>query len=661
MKNSIISKIWCIILHVCLGGFVLSGCQPSLPAGTATALTDAPPILPSITSPFPAQTSGSTQGGVSTPGQAAKAVVSPSLTLEQTITVLDGLSIDDFFEESYKALILRSPQKVTALGLADAYGMRNDQLDDLSDEYQRGTWQLEAAILNLLHNYDRHSLTSDQQINYDVYEWYLDMRVQGQRFGYHNYPLTHYLDSYQFIIEQLFTEYQPLEDQDDYQDFIARLSQVDRQVDQFFEGLRIREQMGIIPPRFIIQLARQDILTRLGTSVADTAMVEPLGLSVYMVFQDKVTRDKQLNDDKKVALLNKAREQIETSFIPAHFKLVEYLNEIEPIATEEAGVWKLPDGEDYYAWKLRWETSTDLTPEQVHELGLAEVKRIQEELREAVEELRYPSFISLNERVQMANQEAGYIQTDSSAGKAQVIGSFEEMLGEVQQVMQPVFDFNPSMELIVIGDETFGGGGGFYVPGALDGSRPGSFHTGVGGGYVPIINMPTILFHEAIPGHHYQFAISYDLDLPTFRNDILLNGYVEGWALYAEQLAWELGMYENNPHGNVGRLTFELLRAARLVVDIGLHSQKWTRQEAQAYLDRTLGGFTFEVDRYVVAPAQATGYKIGMLRMLELRRLAQEELGDEFDLKAFHHAILGSGSVPLDLLERMVREYIGKL
>jgi uncharacterized protein (DUF885 family) len=641
-------------------GGLLSGCQLGVPTRTVPQPPVASQIPPSQTSPSPTQAAVPTQSTEPTSTQMGGGEITPSLNLEQTLAALEGLPLDDFFEQSYKALILRSPQKVTALGLADDYGMGNDQLDDLSDEYQRGTWQLEAAILDLLHGYDRQSLSGEEQINYDVYEWYLDMRVQGQQFGYHNYPLTHFLDSYQFVIEQLFTEYQPLEDQDDYQDYITRLSQVDRQVEQFFEGLKIREQMGIIPPRFIIQLARQDILARLGASTADPALVDPTSLSVYLVFQDKVTRDKQLNDEGKAALLNAAREQIEVSYIPAFIKLLEYLDEIEPKASDEAGVWKLPDGEAYYAWLLRLVTSTDLSPEQVHELGLSEIERIQKELREAVDDLRYPAqLISVNERIEMARNEAGYIQTYQSAGKAEVIHTYESLLEKVERAIQPVFDLGPSTELIIYPDETFGGGGGFYVPGTLDGSRPGAFHTGVGGGYVPRINMPTILFHEGVPGHHFQIAVSYDLDLPTFRNDIVLNGYVEGWALYAEQLAWELGMYEGDPHGNVGRLSFELLRAVRLVVDTGLHSKEWTRQEAQRYMDRILGDFVYEVDRYVVWPAQATSYKIGMLKILELRQLAEDELGEDFNLVDFHHIVLSNGSLPLEMLEKMVKAYIG--
>jgi uncharacterized protein (DUF885 family) len=277
----------------------------------------------------------------------------------------------------------------------------------------------------------------------------------------------------------------------------------------------------------------------------------------------------------------------------------------------------------------------------------------------ALKELRYPSqLLAPSQMLEMARGEAGYYNTDSSSGKAQVIAAYEDLLGEIELVMQPAFDLYPSTDVIVYGDESFGGGGGFYVPGSLDGSRPGAFHTGVGGGYVPKYTMPTILFHETVPGHHFQIALAYDLGLPTFRTDILLNGYAEGWALYAERLAWELGMYEDNPYGNVGRLQLELLRAARLVADTGVHAKGWTRNQARSYLDRTLGGMTHEVDRYVVFPAQATGYKIGLLKMLELRQAAQDELGEEFDLAEFHRVVLGGGSLPLEMLEREVQAYL---
>ncbi|MBN1148939.1 MAG: DUF885 family protein [Anaerolineales bacterium] len=664
-----------LCLAVIFAGMCLGGCRGAPPAeplprsitvpasqATTTGAAPAEGTLPAATptaSPVDLATPQNTSEET-----AASIVVTPSpqptpANVDQALARLQGLPLDDFFEESYKQLILRSPQWVTVLGLADAYGMRNDQLDDLSDAYQKETRRLEAAILELLRAYDRDSLSPKQQIDYDVYEWYLDMRVQGHRFAYHNYPLHHFLDSYQFLIEQLLTECHPLEDKQDAEDYIARLSQVDRQVDQLLEGLKIRQEMGILPPDFIIRLTRKDIYQRLGILSADPATVEPAGLSVYTYFMDKVLKMRGISDEEKGALLLAARQQIESSFIPAYFKLLEYLDEIEPIATEDAGVWKLPDGDAYYLWKLHWETSTDLTPDQVHEIGLAEVERLQQEMNAALKELLYPAqMLSTNQMLQMAQGEAGYYNTDSSSGKAQVIAAYEDLLEEIEQQIQPVFDLYPSMELIVYGDETYGGGGGFYIPGALDGSRPGAFHTGVGGGNVPKMLMPTVLYHEAVPGHHFQIALAYDLGLPTFRTDILLNSYAEGWALYAEQLAWELGMYEDDPYGNIGRLQLELLRAARLVADTGLHAKKWTRNEARSYMDRTVGGMVDEVDRYVVFPAQATGYKIGMLKMLELRQMAQEELGEDFDLTEFHHVVLGNGSLPLEMLERVVREYL---
>jgi len=199
------------------------------------------------------------------------------------------------------------------------------------------------------------------------------------------------------------------------------------------------------------------------------------------------------------------------------------------------------------------------------------------------------------------------------------------------------------------------------VPGSRDGSRPGAFHAYVGGSQIYKFAMATTAYHEAVPGHGFQTTIGMELDLPIFRTDLFFNGYCEGWALYSEQLAWDLGMYADNPYGNIGRLQFELLRAVRLVVDTGIHAQRWTRDEATAYMNEAMGdpsGRFNEVDRYVAWPAQATGYKLGALKILELRQTAMDQLGDRFDLTEFHRVVLGNGMVPLEILERLVQEYI---
>ena len=279
-------------------------------------------------------------------------------------------------------------------------------------------------------------------------------------------------------------------------------------------------------------------------------------------------------------------------------------------------------------------------------------------MRQVFDELRYPQDASLGQLMARAIDERGYYDLRAEGGEEQVVNAYKQLLDKVDQALDAVVDIRPEAEVIVMG----GPMGGFYVPAPLDGSRPGVFHASTGGAWAPKYHMPTIAYHEAIPGHHFQIAIAQEMDLPLFRNDLFFNGYGEGWALYAEQLAWELGLYDDDPYGNLGRLQAELLRAVRLVVDTGIHAKQWTRAEAKAYMIEVLGeasgGMTHEVERYIVLPAQATGYKVGMLKILELRQRAMDELGDAFDIKEFHNLVLGSGSMPLDILERVVQDYI---
>ena len=310
---------------------------------------------------------------------------------------------------------------------------------------------------------------------------------------------------------------------------------------------------------------------------------------------------------------------------------------------------------------LRNQTSTDLTPDEIHNLGLSEVTRIQQEMRAVFDELGYPQDSDLGELMDRAIQDGGYYDISSNSGKERLIQAYEELLEGADQRLDDFFNIRPQGEVVVIGHPDFGVGG-YYVSAPMDGSRPAAFHTGIGGSRAYKFNMPTVAYHEAIPGHHFQIAIAQEMDLPLFRNDVVLNSYAEGWALYAEMLAWEMGLYDDNPYGNIGRLHLELLRAVRLVTDTGIHAMRWSREEAKAYMNEALGDpsgrWSHEVDRYIVLPAQATGYKIGMLKILELREKAMEELGDQFDIKEFHTAILGNGSLPLEILERVVQDYI---
>jgi uncharacterized protein (DUF885 family) len=591
-----------------------------------------------------------------TENQEAFDVAAPSV--DEILISLEGLPIDIFFEESFNQLSLRTPEGLTHAGVSATLGLRDDQLNDNSDAYLKETQKLESGILDLLRTYDRQALTPERAISYDVYRWYLENQVRGHEFMYHNYPLTHFIGSYHFELDNLLTEAHPLKTRENAEDYIARLSKVNKQVDQLMEGLAIREEKGIIPPKFIIEMTRSELYGYLGLRSPDTSAVRAETLGVYTRFAEEIEYIPGLTEQEIATFREAARGAIEMSFIPGFIKILEYQDHLLPLATEEAGAWKLPQGDDYYVYMLQSETSTELSPQEIHELGLAEVERIHAEMRTVFADLGYSEEASLSVNFQHAVEGAGYYNVDSSSGQEAYIQAVEALIEDIDQRVGEVFDLRPEGQVVVLG----GPMGGYYVPGTSDGSRPGSYHVSTSGGWRPKYSAQTIAYHEAVPGHHYQIALAHELDLPAFRNFIHFNGYVEGWALYAERLAWELGMYGDNAYGDIGRLQFELLRAVRLVTDTGLHAMGWTRAEAKAYMDEAMnaqpGWFSHEVDRYVVLPAQATGYKVGMIKILELRQRAMDELGADFDIKEFHNVVIGNGSLPLDILEDLVLDYI---
>jgi len=630
---------------------------PVLPAATAIAVAPASsPVPPTATSVRPADTPVPPTvmpippTNTPVPPTAAPAPTATQPAIADIVAQLQGLPLDQFFDESYKQLLLRNPEGLTYAGVSEQFGLRNDQLNNLSDAYVRETQKLEDAILEILRTYDRAALSPEQQVSYDVYEWYLDSRARGHDLIYCEYPVHFMVGSYDIELIRLFTEIHPLVTRQDVEDYLSRLSQVDDQVAQVMEGLELREQAGNIPPRFIIEMALPNLQAIADSGEASTPF--------YTVFSQKLSGVKGVSDADKQTFRQAAQAEIARSVIPAFKTLVDHFETLETIATDDAGLWRLPNGEECYAYLLRRETSTDLTADEIHAIGLAEVARIQAELRQAFDDLGYPKDASLGELLGRAVQEAGYYETQTQAGKDQVVAAYEALIDEMSGRLTSAIDLRPRGEIAVVGDPN---SGGYYVAGSRDGSRPGAFHAYVGGAQVYKFAMATTAYHEAVPGHGFQTTIGMELDMPLFRTDLFFNGYCEGWALYSEQLAWDLGMYDDNPYGNIGRLQLELLRAVRLVVDTGIHAKRWTREQAMTYMNEAMGdpsGRFNEVDRYVAWPAQATGYKLGALKILELRQMATDQLGDRFDPIEFHRVVLGNGMVPLEILERLVQEYI---
>ena len=613
-----LSKILTLVIFI---SFLVGACGtrkiPSLEASPTTQAPDNPTLIPSAT------------------------VTQPTLT--KLSTGLDGLGFDAFVEASYRQMLSRDPETVLTLGLSKIYNVPPDQLTDISDEYIRQTQALESDIFSMLQQYDRSTLTAKQQLTYDIYAWYLNDRVNGHEFMYDDYPVNPSVLSLHYALLQFFTDLRPMTNLQDAQDFITCLSQVDTKFEQLIDGLRRREETGVMLPKFLVGW----ILGDLKGVATSSARLTPY----FTAFESKVSTLTNISAVDKQSLLAAAEEAINIAVIPAYQALVRYFEHLQTVTTNDAGVWKFPNGEAYYTYVLNHYTSTDLTANQIHELGLQALDRIHAEMRTIFDQLGYPQDESVPESFTRVAADSASLSGD------EIVQGYEEIISAVDQNIGSAFDLRPSIGVIVIG----GPMGGYYTPPAIDGSRPGMFYA-QDTGIVPKYSMPTLAYHEAIPGHHYQIAIAQQLDLPSFRRGADFTAYVEGWALYAERLVAELGLYENDVYGNLGRLQAEAFRAARLVVDTGIHTKHWTFDQAVDFMVENTGMTEYsmqrEVSRYISLPGQATAYYIGYTKILEVRQRVMDELGNQFDLKEFHNLLLGSGAMPLDILEQVMNNYI---
>lgn len=437
-----------------------------------------------------------------------------------------------------------------------------------------------------------------------------------------------------------------------------RLSAIGPKFGQVLEGLKLREKHGVVPPTFVID----KVLAEMNALVA-----QPAGQSIlYTSFAEKLKTAEGVDAAAQQQLLADTKNRITGTVYPAYQKLIDYFTALRPRSTNDAGVWKFPDGAAYYAYCLHQNTTTNLTAVQIHTLGLSEVARITAEMQAILRSEKIAGADSVGPTMARLGEEPRFLYPDTDSGRAQILADYRTILTDVDKGLSNAFRLRPKAALEVRRVPVFKektSAGAYYDAGALDGSRPGVFYASL---YdvkaTPKFGMRTLAYHEGIPGHHFQIGIAQELKgLPTFRTLVPFTAYTEGWALYAERVASELG-FEQNPYDNLGRLRAELFRAARLVVDTGLHDQRWTREQAIAYLRRTTGmalsDVTAEVERYIVKPGQACAYKVGMLKILELRERARQQLGPRFDLRDFHGVVLQNGALPLEILEQVVNEYI---
>lgn len=567
------------------------------------------------------------------------------------------LSIEVFFNRTFLRFVLDDPELLSNLRLLESVGIKGHQskLTDVSPAREDRLFAHTRSELETLHRYDRARLDTGTQLSYDVLDYFLTDAAEGERWRWHNYPVNQLFGVQNQLPTFLLTIHQ-VSDRRDAEDYVARLNAVPLKFSQLIEGLKVREQKGVIPPRFVIE----KVLAEMREFVAKPAD----GNDLYVQFADKLGKV-GIAEDARGTLLAAAKTAIEQSVYPAYRGLIAYEESLLPKAQGNHGVWALPEGDAFYAYAVRNQTTTRLTPEDVHRTGLAEVARIETEM-DAILRGQGLADGSIGARVQQLSKRPEQLYPNDDEGRAQVLRDYQAIIDEIDRGMPAAFNLRPTqgvkVERIPVFKEATSAGA-YYNPPAFDGSRPGIFYANLRDlGEVAKFGMRTLAYHEAIPGHHFQIAIAQRIEgVPFFRKVLPFTAYNEGWALYAEQLAWELG-YQKQPLDNLGRLQAEMFRSVRLVVDSGLHYQRWTREQAIDYMREKTGmgekEVTAEIERYLVMPAQALAYKTGMLTILRLRQKAQAELGPSFDLKAFHDVVLGGGALPLPVLERQVDAWI---
>lgn len=583
-------------------------------------------------------------GGGGSAGTPPSLPAPPGPTASEQLAIdLRGLSLAEFYERSYAALLLRTPETVVAEGVTGLFPLQEVGLNDLSDGYQRETFAMYRVVLDALAAYDRSALDVDARLTYDVYRWYLQDSLDRLEFIYHDFIAMYFGFGVQFDTQLFFTDIHPLATRRDAQDYVSRLNAVNGKFGQASDHLVRQSGAGIIEPRLTL-----DIAIALLNDIADG----PVESNPYFTsFRDRLDDIPGLTSADRQSLIDSARTATANSVIPGYRRLRQTLQSLRPSAPSAIGVGQYPRGAEYYAYMLRHHTTSDLSAAEIHQLGLDELQRIHAEMRVIFDQLGYPQDESLQQLFVRVASDGGTIAA------ADARAAFEGLIEQAEQNLPQAFDIFPSYDVVV--NET--ASGAFYVAPSFDGSRPGAFYIGTSFDR-PWFDMPTVTYHESVPGHHTQIAIAMEREGPSFRRLLRFTSFVEGWALYAERLACELGWYDNDPYADLGRLQYEALRAARLVMDSGIHSLGWSFAQATQFMEDNTGASLNASQgsalRYSVTPGQASAYMVGMLEILRERQRAMDELGSRFDLKAFHRALLTSGGVPLSLLDEVVDHYI---
>lgn len=567
-------------------------------------------------------------------------------------------SIDHFYARVFVRFALRHPELLTQLGLFEGtpFDGHSARLDDYSLAFQEEEERFTARQLAILRSYDRARMTPEQLLSCRVLEWFLADAVDGQRFRFHDYPVNQ-LFGVQSSLPDFMINQHPLKRPRDAEHYLKRIDEFSRVIDQVIVGLRERERRGVVPPRFV--LAR--VLAEMRAFVERPVTENPL----HVNFVTKCGAIAKLPPERRARLEERLTRSIEASVLPAYRRLIACCAHLDSVATDDDGVWKLPEGAAWYAYRLRNATTTDLGADSLHALGLREIARLQVEMKTILAAQGYPTE-DLAATMNRLDAESRFHYAPGDSARTRILADYQSIIDDADRRVAALFHARPKAGVRVERVPEFKEAtapGGYYNSASLGGDRPGTFFANLRDPQETVtFGMRTLAYHEAIPGHHYQVAVAQELKgLPFFRTIIPFTAYGEGWALYAEHLALENGFHPT-AFDSLGALQAELFRAVRLVVDTGLHHYRWTRAQAIDYMVTNTGLPTSEVitevERYIVMPGQACAYKVGELQILALRDQARTRLGLRFDIRKFHDVILTNGALPLKLLEDVVNAWI---
>ena len=566
--------------------------------------------------------------------------------------------LHQWLNEVYDAKVARYPVKQSYLGIKNGY----DRWNDISDAFEVQEIEILKKLLEQMKTeFDPTKLDEQAQLSYRLFEKEAEREIAQFPFRHHNYPINPHRGLHTSIPSFLINIHS-IDNYAEAKAYIGRLEKVFPLFQQLIINLQLREEKGVIPPKFVFPKAIEACKNVIkGAPFDDSTEPSP----IFKDFSDKVNILRNMDENTKTKLIDEASAMLRSHVQTGYKKLIAYLEKLQAKATEDAGVWKLPDGDQYYQLRLAQMTTTNMTPGEIFTTGNNEIQRIHREMKDIMEQVQFEG--TLKEFFTFIETEQQFYYPNTQQGKDDYLNKTLNIIEAMDTKLSDLFNRQPKAEMEVKAVEAFrekSAGKAFYQRPAPDGSRGGTYYVNLYDmANMPIYQMEALAYHEAIPGHHMQLSLAQEMtELPKFRSyDSGYTAYTEGWGLYSEYLPKEYGFY-GDPYSDFGRLAMELWRACRLVVDVGIHHKKWTREQAIEFYENNTPNPTGDcikmVERHIVMPAQATAYKIGQLKILELREKAKSEMGEQFDIRTFHDVLLGSGAVPLDVLEELVESYI---